>query len=456
MNKRLWVLLLGILVSLATHSCTATDGPEHTRTPFDNDASDTPHATFSKIPNPVSSTLTLPTITSAPISVTQTMTTTVANTVTPLQMDEMIPSCLNDGVPLSLPEDFGLDDSIVYQDSDLTGLYSVGGEPLVFSSLPVSETQKYENMGFSPDGYWLAYSPERENFEDTFENPIIILLASDGTVIEHTVDISSFTSHVPDLARLIAWRGNWINNELLYIGLLYQFPEGDTYIGSLYGILDPFQGIWLDAPLSNLDLSTPIGYSPDMTRVLYPTDEGMVLWDLNQQRQIWTDSRGFSVAPPGPMYDWSADSVIAGYMSYLDRKVILISRDGEFLEEIPEILSINSSMRYPINGFSFSPDGLSVALTVNRYDQEAEIGTSMLYIYNITQKQYTYRCPFFGYPISPPERMFWSPDGNYIIPDTQFWPMPLLVFDFRTGKVFELAEEAGTGGVSDQFPAVWP
>ena len=97
------------------------------------------------------------------------MTTTVTNTVSPLQMDEMIPSCLNDGIPLSLPDDFGLDDSIVYQDSDLTGLYSVGGEPLVFSSLPVSETHKYENMGFSPDGYWLAYSPEHENFEDTFQ-----------------------------------------------------------------------------------------------------------------------------------------------------------------------------------------------------------------------------------------------------------------------------------------------
>ena len=156
------------------------------------------------------------------------------------------------------------------------------------------------------------------------------------------------------------------------------------------------------------------------------------------------------------MYDWSADSMIAGYMSYLDRKVILISREGDFIEEIPEILSINSSMRYSIRGFSFSPDGVSIALTVNRYDREAKIDTSMLYIYSITQKQYTFRCPFFGYPISPPERMFWSPEGNYIIPNTNSWPMPLLVFDFRSGKVFELAEEAGNGGVSDQFPTSWP
>ena len=102
----------------------------------------------------------------------------------------------------------------------------------------------------------------------------------DGEIIEQNMDISTYIPLVPEGARLIGWEGGWINNELMNVGISYQFLGGDTWIGFFTGLLDPFQGIWLDAPLSNLDKSTPVGYSPDMTRELFKSEDGMVLWDM--------------------------------------------------------------------------------------------------------------------------------------------------------------------------------
>ena len=170
-------------------------------------------------------------------------TPTLTKTPVSVQLDKSITSCESDGIPIPKPDNFGFEGVIVYQAGDHSGMHSVGGEPLVYSNLPVSQTKEYSVMGFSLDGHWLAYSPDRENFEDVFRNPKIILLGADGEIIEHNMDISTYIPYIqqlPEEARLIGWGGSWINNELLNMGIAYQFAGGETWIGSFAGIIRSF------------------------------------------------------------------------------------------------------------------------------------------------------------------------------------------------------------------------
>ena len=81
----------------------------------------------------------------------------------------------------------------------------------------------------------------------------------------------------------------------------------------------------------------------------------------------------------------------------------------------------------------------------------------MLYIYDLVKKKYIYRFPFYGYGTRTPPGVYWSPDGNYIVPFIPEWHMPLEILNLRTGQMYELVKDASrVSGWSDKFPVVWP
>src|SRR5690242_8062604 len=115
-------------------------------------------------------------------------TSTIVPTSTNSNAPAAIPVCANSGTPIPLPANFGIPGTIVYQ-KDFHGLYTVGGNPLTFSKLPVDEEQKYSTFGFSPDGNWFAFSPiEYSSTNDIiFDGAKIVLFSANGERKETTL-----------------------------------------------------------------------------------------------------------------------------------------------------------------------------------------------------------------------------------------------------------------------------
>src|SRR5215211_4373360 len=96
-----------------------------------------------------------------------------------------IPICPKSGIQISPSDNFGIPGTIVYK-KGLQGLYTVGGNPLIYSKLPVSEEQENFAFGFSPNGEWFAFSPIEYSpaNEIVFESPKIVLLSANDERIE--------------------------------------------------------------------------------------------------------------------------------------------------------------------------------------------------------------------------------------------------------------------------------
>ena len=128
---------------------------------------------------------------------------------------------------------------------------------------------------------------------------------------------------------------------------------------------------------------------------------------------------------PGYLFSWSSDSSKTVYMSIVDRIVFLVSREGDIGKRIAELRSTNPSITYTVSGIDISPSGHLLALTVNKNDHSDNLYAPMLYIYDLDNEEYIYRCPIYGADTGAPWGVYWSPDGNYIVPFLTDWHMPL-------------------------------
>jgi WD40 repeat protein len=366
-----------------------------------------------------------------------------------------IPICPKSGVEILSSDNFGIPGTIVYQ-KDFQGLYTVGGTPLVYSQLPVEEEQNFIAFGFSPDGQWFAYSPleASANGDPIFESPKIILLSADGERIEHTFSVEDFTDELQVAHVLEGFSGysHWINNSTIYAALYSINPDPNTtrHINDLPKVVDPFMGTWREDLLKDLppmSSSSAKGISPDLTRMLYMSGDGLVLRDLEQGIDIWHEADLF--AGFGALMFWSPDSQTVAYANLFaspeDRTVVLISRNGTVKPITASLAPLSGLL---VDDLRWSPDGRYIALLM--WEGE-ETGESIL-IYDFFAEKYISRCPI---PRSDDRRphIIWSPDNKYLA--YVGLDYPLLIMDVQSGELIRLVDNARAVGWSNEFPVEW-
>ncbi|MEI7848206.1 MAG: WD40 repeat domain-containing protein [Chloroflexota bacterium] len=370
-------------------------------------------------------------------------------TITPSNED-IIPICNGSGRHILVSNDFGISGTIIYQNDDNTGLYSMGGIPLIQSQLLSDETQNHV-FGFSPDGQWLVYSPFDTSSGVKYKALKVILMSAEGKKIERVLSTKEFEAELQTDNQLVGISGYyyWINQQMIYITLLSQNPDihKSGTIDENSKILDPFAGEWnnqfLDLP--GRFLSGEVGISPDKSRALYQ-ETGLSLWDYDRKIRIWHDES--LISPFRALIKWSSDSSEVAYANlYNDsdnQTVLLITRDGEIIPII--------NKTFPLPGFkildiSWSPNGQYLAL-VGRGGEKIE-----LLIYNKILRKYVSQCPIASAKgVLPP--LIWSPDGSYIaISDID---SPILITSVMDGKVYQFAQHGIVLGWSDKFPVILP
>jgi len=405
-----------------------------------------------------------PAITEEPVSASSTeeqprvatSTTTAVPTSRNSNALATIPVCAKSGTPIHPPADFGIPGTIIYQ-KRYQGLYTVGGNPLTFSKLPVAEEQKYSTFGFSPDGKWFAFSPIEYSStnEIIFDTAKIVLFSANGERIETTLSIEDFVDEPPVEFRLVGFSGysHWINNTTIY-GALYPSTGTSTSAGSiddLPKVLDPFAGVWREDLLKDLPKDTKSlakGISPDLTRMLYEDMEGITLKDLENRIDIWHDKELHS-SVFGPLMFWSPDSETVAFANQFvspeDRTVVLISRDGMAKPIMGPILSLSGLL---VDDLQWSPDRHSLAVLV----WEGENKGDSVYIYDFAAEKFVSRCPIANSTDMHP-KVIWSPDNKYLAYVALEYP--LIIMDVQSGEILQLADKARAVGWSEKFPVIW-
>lgn len=384
----------------------------------------------------------------------------IESTVSPSSTERIatpaVPLCAKNGIQTHASDDFGIQGTIVYRKGRY-GLYTVGGDPLVYSKLPVGEEQKYSTFGFSPDGNWFAYSPLEYDStgELNFESPKIILLSADGKRIEQRLSVEQFSDELQVAHQFMGFSGYsyWINNDTIYAALYSMNPDPKTtrHINDLPKILEPFKNIWREDLLRDLpEYASPFakGISPDMTRMLYMDRDGLFLRDLETGIDIWHDEDLY--AGHGALMFWSRDSQTVAYSNLLEpseyRVVVLISRNGK----AKPIMGLSATMPgLYLEDLRWSPDGRYIAILAWEGN---EIG-DLVYLYDFKKEKFISRCPI-GKSTDTTPQLLWSPNNEYL--SYVALDYPLTIMDIKTGEIIQLADEGRAAGWSDVFPVIWP
>lgn len=366
-----------------------------------------------------------------------------------------IPICPKSGMEVLPADNFGIPGTIVYQ-KDFQGLYTVGGTPLVYSQLPVDEEQEFIAFGFSPDGQWFAFSPleSSSNGDPVFESPEIVLLSAQGESIEHKLSVEGFGDELQVAHVLQGFSGysHWINNTTIYAALYSMNPDPNTtrYINDLYKVIDPFNGIWREDLLKGLpetSSSYAKGISPDLTRMLYVSGDGLFLKDLEKGVDIWHDNNLFAWF--GALMFWSPDSQTVAYANLFaspeERTVVLISRDGLAQPIMGNTLPLSELL---VDDLRWSPDGKYIALLV----WEGETAGESIIIYDFAAQKYLSRCPIPRSDDRTPN-LIWSPDNRFLAYVGVDYP--LIIMNVQSGELIQLVDKARAVGWSDKFPVKW-
>ncbi|HKJ38571.1 MAG TPA: hypothetical protein VJ972_07330 [Anaerolineales bacterium] len=390
-------------------------------------------------------------------TVSQEVNTTPPDVTSPSPVMTLVPAsetvsvCPEKGKHVPVSSKSGISGTIIYQNDDSTGLYSIGGTPITSSQLLADETQQNVIFGFSPDGKWLAYSPFDTSSGAKFESFEVILLSADGEKIEHVLSTIEFEDELQVDHQLVGVSGisYWINSNMLYVTLYSQNPDPNTsgYISDLPKVFNPFDGEWNNQFLDLPDHvpSGGVGISPDMSRALYK-EKGFSLWDYDRKVQIWHEDS--LISPFRTLISWSPDGSMAAYASlyddFSDEPVFVISRDGNFMPIMNKTIPVPGMI---ILNISWSPDSQYLALA----GRDGE--NLIILVYDVASEKYISQCPVAKVNGIFPS-LVWSPDSSHIaISDID---SPLLVFDVLSGDILELAQHGRALGWSDKFPVTWP
>lgn len=365
-------------------------------------------------------------------------------------VSETVPFCRGSAKPILATNKSGVSGTIIYQNDNSTGLYTLGGTPLSTSQLLSDETQKNLIFGFSPDGKWLAYSPFSESMDAEFEQPSLILLSTVGEKVEHTLSTKDFDNELQVGHQFVGISGlsHWINANLIYVSFYSQNPNPNAsgYISDLPKVVNPFSGEWnhqlLDLP--ERFSSTAVGISPDASRSLY-FGNGLSLWDYERKIQIWHDET--QTTPSRALIFWSPDSSTVAYANLVDPtedQLLLITREGK-----PGFI-LNRTFPVPgikIRSISWSPDSHYLALAGLDGDN------LNILIYDVSLEKYISQCPVAIINDTWPS-LIWSPESSHIA--ISQINSPIQILDVFSGDILELIQHGRVVGWSDKFPVVWP
>lgn len=345
----------------------------------------------------------------------------------------------------------GISGTIIYQNDDSTGLYSIGGTPISGARLLADETQQSVVFGFSPNGKWLAYSPFDSGSDAKFDQLKVVLLSADGERIESILSTIEFEKELQVGHQLIGVSGYsyWINNQMIYGTLYSQNPDQNTsgYFSDLPKVLDPFHGEWNNRffDLPGRFLSDVVGISPDMSRALYK-QQGLSLWDYERNVQLWQDKS--LVAPYRALILWSPNSSMAAYANLYDpiddQPVSLITKDGGFDPILSKVYPVPD---FGVRNISWSPD--SRYLAIAGLDGES----LNILIYDVFLGKYISQCPVAELNDIWPA-LIWSPDSSHVA--ISQIDSSILVLDVFSGEILEFTQHGRVFGWSDSFPIAWP
>jgi hypothetical protein len=193
-------------------------------------------------------------------------------------------------------------------------------------------------------------------------------------------------------------------------------------------------------------------YSPDLTRVLYPTsrvDPGYVnyvaLWDMENKQILATLPLEL---PETSLPQWSPDGsqvLVSGLVSkpgenataWRRHELFAIDRNGNiaqlthFTDYYPGTITIED--------YTWSPDGQNIAFWL----QTKQMAEPQLFTFNVSSGKSINHC-IFALPFHGASRPIWSPLGDYLMIDRQesakAVPQTLLL-DILQGTVTQIAED---------------
>jgi len=191
-------------------------------------------------------------------------------------------------------------------------------------------------------------------------------------------------------------------------------------------------------------------YNQPLDRVLYLSDDGVVLWDMLFQKQIIIFAEKPYLSNIQPVWSPDGESFVIDLDTESGRNLFLVSKDGEE----KQITFMKGYKEKNINNFSWSPDGKSIAfwLFSKMEDQEPFYNYNLNILNLSTQEIKTYCITADNWSNSYPDRYpVWSPEGKYLIVSAQNETdaeksMAVLV-DLVNERAYKIADEV--------FPAGW-
>lgn len=371
-----------------------------------------------------------------------------------LQVNRSIPLCIEGVTFQNADASFGISGSIILQNDNATGLNMATGTPVNLSELLIPHDGPIHVFGVSPNGKWLAYSPiiQRHDNELINKNLNIVLLGSDGSLIEKTPDLNWLKEiQKPDYKiEQFVW-GYWLNDHSIFTFVNSIMPEDyRPQIGYFYPvILNPFEG---NLRLEEMKLIPDIdgldwfSYSPDMKNVLY-AGKGISLLERKNSSldQLWVED--YWIFQPGlTSVQWSPDSSWVVFTSQdlatkHNIQVNLVSRNKKEIQEIRD-----SKFGYLIKYFYWSPNSRYFAFISSQANDK-----DTLFIFDVSQNKFILECTLENKDLSLPTlpSIIWSPDNKWIAISQRGTPLRLLRISDRKGVVLDIYGEAV--GWSDQF-----
>lgn len=448
-RKGVWILCLLLMVS-----CTLTSNQEPVSP---NQTTVTPTIVTSATSRGQKETQE---ITKEPVSTASTLAD--KGTATPVpgtdlsQKEEEIPSCENYETPPHIASTGGVEGIIYYGNADLSHWFVLTGNPVELNSVRLPN-EKVDSLSISEDEKWLlAYShiPVPGNGGNQYP---YYLISQEGEVFEYKLDLTEVMATArQNLATAIFqnWTLEWITNGIIKVRVAYGESPQSIIPLFVYHYYDIERDSWLQEPIQSLPGRKSyqwVDLSSDLTRTLYLTETfNFVLWDVENNKKLWTSFLGTSQIPP--YATWSPDvQKVAFWTDGYPNSIQLLDREGNSYQKLQNPTYHDAAKEFkPYRGFfAWSPDSRYLAISGFIDDSTTGLHTAMLYVYDAQEAEYIYRCPMGDTgERTVSSDILWSPDGRYIVTKFPQSPsIPFRIYDVKERQVYQI-EPAGFAAVA--------
>jgi dipeptidyl aminopeptidase/acylaminoacyl peptidase len=347
-------------------------------------------------------------------------------------------SSINDKLPCSqylnkpLRTFSGLTGKIVLSGDHLssTDSYLLDGATGQRTRLVVQDKPYLTDAAVSPNGQWLAYVISSKIYKDDQ----LLISNIDGKVLKQ-YSIARAKALWPikrnNIATAIDDDGfeQWLTDDQLIV--IYGYIP---WIEATTLILNPFTGEWKSYNSNYPGIFTAIGtfhywdkfrvtravYDPSLHLVIYPSYEGIVLFDLGKKQAITTLSDHNFLAVTHPVWAPDGNSFIVDlYASrsdpnhYENRNVFQVFRNGE----LRQLTSFTGKYPGDFIDYVWSPDGNSVAFWFLDPGNNQQQLSYQLAIMNMSSLEISQYCipAFLEEDQFPKWAPVWSSDSQYLV-----------------------------------------